>query len=310
MERLSDAATVSDARAMDRAAFQVHAGGDNDWAWRFVRPDGTVVADSARTYRTRDEAVTDIESEISGAAAAADVSTFERLALQVDERGDRYSWRMLDARRETVATSSGSHVERSGTVEAVEMIQGSADEATVFELSGATFQLRNVDDAWEWRLVDGERTPIMLGPGRYESRQVAETAIDDVKDVIETADVLDYEGAAFELYETAENRWKWQLVDENGTVMASSAGDYTTRDAAREALGAIRDELDDASILEIETAAFEIQEDEGWWRWRLIDEDGNPIAESVREYDSRREARESMEVLQEYAPDAMISVAE
>jgi len=122
-------------------------------------------------------------------------------------------------------------------------------------------------------------------------------------------EVVEVEDAAFEIYQD-DGRWRWQLIDAAENVMASGAQDYDSRGAVEDAIEDIRSELDDASIIDIERAAFELTESDGQWRWRLIDETGNPVATSLTAYDSRREARDAMEVLQDHGPDALTQVAE
>jgi uncharacterized protein YegP (UPF0339 family) len=313
MQRLEDATADPDARAMDSAIFQVYADESDAWRWRFVHPDGTVVADGTGEFGTRDEAVGAIEPDLRDTAAGADVFTIPSLAVQVDARGERFSWRVVDSDRDTVATSSRSHADRSAVVSEVDLFTEHAEEASVFELAEPSFLVEGGEDGWTWRLVGADREPIMFSTESYESREAAEDAIDDAQAVVADADVLDYEGAAFELVQFEDegvDRWRWQMVDEGGERMATGASDFATREEAGDAVEEVRRELDDASILKIESAAFELQEDEGYWSWRLIDENGNPIAHSLREYESRREAREAMETLQEHAPTAQTSVAE
>ena len=52
-------------------------------------------------------------------------------------------------------------------------------------------------------------------------------------------------------------------------------------------------------------ATFELYEDNrDEWRWRLRHDNGNIIADSGEGYSSRSAAREAIERMQEYAPDA------
>jgi uncharacterized protein YegP (UPF0339 family) len=182
-------------------------------------------------------------------------------------------------------------------------------ESTVFELKDYTFHIVHGDDGWDWELVDDEREPLMQSDETFETLEGARESIDHIQSIIEEAGIVDVEDAAFEIYQY-EDRWRWQLIDASENVMASGAQAYDTRDDVEEAIEEIRSELDDASIIDIERAAFELTESEGKWRWRLIDETGNPVATSLMEYDSRREARDAMEILQEYGPEALTQVAE
>ena len=59
----------------------------------------------------------------------------------------------------------------------------------------------------------------------------------------------------------------------------------------------------DASIIEIDEPVFEFLERDDGWVWRLLDENGEPIAESVQAHESRQAAREEMRTAKEYGPD-------
>lgn len=309
MDRLVESGVGTNVREMQGAIFQVYADDASEWHWRFVHEDGTIVADSDEAYATRDEAATALDSEIQPAAAAGDIDIVEELALQVDQRGERYTWRLIDSDRETVAASTRSYVDRSEVTRLLAEFQELSMEATVFELKGYTFHLTDSGDGWEWALVDDGRDAVMQSSTTFEDLDQARDSIDHIQSIVEEAGLIDVDDAAFEIYQQGD-RWRWQLIDEAETVMASGAQDYATRDDVEDAIEDIRSELDDASIIDIERAAFELTESDGQWQWRLIDETGNPVATSLEAYDSRREAREAMDVLKEYGPEALTQVAE
>ena len=309
MDRLVESGVDTNVREMEGAIFQVFADDASEWHWRFVHEDGTIVADSDGTFATRDEAATALESDIRPAAARGDVAVVESLALQVDQRGERYTWRIVDSDRETVAASTRSYVDRSEVTQLLSEFQELSMDATVFELTDYTFHLTEADDGWEWTLVDDARDAVMQSDGNFETLDAARQSIDHIQSIIEEAGLIDVEDAAFEIYQD-DGRWRWQLIDAAENVMASGAQDYDSRGAVEDAIEDIRSELDDASIIDIERAAFELTESDGQWRWRLIDETGNPVATSLTAYDSRREARDAMEVLQDHGPDALTQVAE
>jgi uncharacterized protein YegP (UPF0339 family) len=309
MDRLVESGVDTNVREMQGAIFQVYADDASAWHWRFVHEDGTIVADSADSYATRDEAATELQSSIQPAAANGDIQALEDLALQVDQRGDRYTWRIIDTDRETIAASTRSYVDRSEVTQLLAEFQELAMDSTVFELKDYTFHLVEEDNNWDWQLIDDSREPVMQSDEQFDNLEGARAAIDHIQSIIEDAGIVDVEDAAFEIYQY-EDRWRWQLIDASENVMASGAQEYDTRDDVEDAIEDIRSELDDASILDIQRAAFELTESDGAWNWRLIDETGNPVAESEVEYDSRREARDSMEILQEYGPEAITQVAE
>jgi uncharacterized protein YegP (UPF0339 family) len=309
MDRLVESGVDTNVREMESAIFQVYADDRSEWHWRFVNDDGTIVADSVESYATRDEAATELESSIQPAAAQGDIQVLEDLALQVDQRGDRYTWRIVDSDRETIAGSTRSYVDRSEVTQLLAEFQELAMDSTVFELKDYTFHIVQEDANWDWQLIDDSREPVMQSDETFNNLEGARGAIDHIQSIIEEASIVDVEDAAFEIYQY-EDRWRWQLIDASENVMASGAQDYQTREAVEAAIEDIRSELDDASILDIQRAAFELTEADGQWQWRLIDETGNPVAQSEQIYESRREARDAMEILQEYGPDAITQVAE
>jgi uncharacterized protein YegP (UPF0339 family) len=113
---------------------------------------------------------------------------------------------------------------------------------------------------------------------------------------------------AFELYE--DDGWGWRLVDEDRREIGTAASHYESREAAETALEDARDVFADASVLEIDSAAFEFHHTDGGWRWRLVNDHGEELAESLATFDSRAEAQEDLSTIKELGPDAWISTAE
>jgi hypothetical protein len=68
--------------------------------------------------------------------------------------------------------------------------------------------------------------------------------------------------------------------------------------------------IDDASVIEIDSAAFEFHHTGEGWRWRLVDERGTEIGESVASFESRAEAQAELTTVKQHGPDAWVSVAE
>lgn len=53
------------------------------------------------------------------------------------------------------------------------------------------------------------------------------------------------------------------------------------------------------------TSTFEIYQDEaGDWRWRLVHQNGNIIADSGEGYASKQKVRQGLQSVKENAPDA------
>jgi hypothetical protein len=143
----------------------------------------------------------------------------------------------------------------------------------------------------------------------YEDLASAREAVERVGGAAPDADFVDYDDAAFELYE-ADEGWTWRLVDEAGRALATAASTFDGREAAEADVDAARDEIDAASVIEIDSAAFEFHHTDAGWRWRLVDEHGTELGESVDAFESRAAAQEELSTVKELGPDAWVSVAE
>ncbi|MFC6767341.1 YegP family protein, partial [Natrinema soli] len=79
---------------------------------------------------------------------------------------------------------------------------------------------------------------------------------------------------------------------------------------AREALEDVRELIESASILEIDSVSFELHTAEDGWVWQLIDEYGTTMAKSTQTYANRTDAREAMNDVKAQAPDGWITFTE
>lgn len=301
----------ADRRVVGDGAFQLFERRDADpggWLWRFVAAEGDVVADGRRGHTTRDgveRAVAAVRDAVPGASSHEVTS----LAFVLDSDADGWRFRLLDADREPLATGSETYADADAAGETVERIERYAADAEVFELRQPVYRVRERESGdWEWQLVDRRRRPIASAPSAYADRQAAEAAIEPVREYAAAAGVLEYENAAFEVFES-DDGWHWRLVDEDGDELAVSTAAMADRDSVVDALDQVREAIADASILEIETSAFELHEGDTGWRWRLVDRHGDTVAESVTEYPTRSDAREGMNSLKDHGPEAGLVVA-
>ncbi len=300
--------SVSDVaeRTMSGAIFQVHADSDDAWWWRFVQPDGSILAEGPDSFGTRHE-VEDAVEALQEFAGTAPVETVGRLAVMLDP--DDWSWDLVDETREAVAVSTVTHDDRQSAVEAVESIQREATETTVYEIRDAAFDCYQSDEGWTWRLVDADHEEIAHAPETYDDLGPVEDAIDTVSGVASEAELVDYGEVAFELFQD-DDGWTWQLVDEDQSVLAVAATTYENRDEAEADVEDARQEIAEASVIEIDSAAFEFHHTGDGWRWRLVDGNGDELGESIQTFESRAEAQEELSTVKELGPDAWVSVAE
>lgn len=139
--------------------------------------------------------------------------------------------------------------------------------------------------------------------------------------------------AEFELYEDRRSEWRWRLRHRNGSIIADSGEGYSSKQKAKQGLETVRKNARGAPVeeeMQEETVGTEGEEgDEGvtsesafdaedgpknapddkpavraryelyedasdGWRWRLVHEDGDLLADSGEGYPSRSEARRSL----------------
>ena len=109
---------------------------------------------------------------------------------------------------------------------------------------------------------------------------------------------LDIDTLAFELHR--DDDWQWRLIDEDERTLAVSGSSYETRE---DAIERARDTVAGSSIIEIDEVAFEFHEQESGWGWRLVDEHGSPLVESVEPRETRQAAREEMLAVKDHTRD-------
>ncbi|SFC45175.1 protein of unknown function [Halobiforma haloterrestris] len=296
----------SDVRTMDRAAFQTYVA--EDWHWRFVLPSGDVVAVDDESYPTRDALVDDLDSIRRGATEARR-STIGDATIQLYRNGD-WAWRLLDRDREEIADGAVAYDDREAAIDHVDEWRDHAVDAPIFTIEDAAIRLEEGEDGWRWDLVDEERTVLASGETGAEDKDAALERVDEIRQLAPMAGRVDFDVASFELVADEDDRWRWRLIDEDGTPVATGTEAYDSSEAARAALDDARDLIENASILEIDSVSFELHTDEDGWVWRLVDEFGSTMAESTQTYENRTEAREAMNAVKSHAPDGWITFTE
>ncbi|MFO8116257.1 MAG: YegP family protein [Halorubrum sp.] len=111
--------------------------------------------------------------------------------------------------------------------------------------------------------------------------------------------------ATFELFEDAAEEWRWRLRHDTGNVVGDSGEGYASKSNAKRALARVREHVAAADYLRIDPTAFEVFRDAGGqWRWRLIHENGNVLADSGEGYSSRSKARQGLDSVRSNAAGA------
>jgi len=113
--------------------------------------------------------------------------------------------------------------------------------------------------------------------------------------------------ATFELFEDAGGEWRWRLRHDNGNIISDSGEGYASKSNAKRALGRVREHVAAADYLRVDPTAFEVFRNAGGeWRWRLIHENGNVLADSGEGYSSRSKARQGLDSVQSNAAEAAL----
>ncbi|TKX76173.1 DUF1508 domain-containing protein, partial [Halorubrum sp. SD626R] len=111
---------------------------------------------------------------------------------------------------------------------------------------------------------------------------------------------------------------RWRLVHQNGNIIADSGQGYASRSKAQQGLDSVRSNAGGAGLEfpddeEAEgragdgesKATFEAYEDRvGKWRWRLVHQNGNIIADSGQGYASRSKAQQGLDSVRSNAGGA------
>lgn len=299
----------ADVRTMDAPAFQTYTDGE-DWRWRFVLPENETVAASATAHPTRDDLHQSV-SELRDDATVASVFTVGELSVQL-QATDEWRFKLLDRDREVLADAEQSYETEDAVRGVVDDLRTDASDAPVFVQDAAMWVTQD-DDGWQWELLSADRESLATGPEARRSSSEVVDQLERVQRLAPEAGEVDFGVASFEVYPEDEGdapSWRWRLLDDGRTVVTEGATSYPSERAAREALDDVRDLIGGASILEIDSAAFELHAEDDGWRWKLVDDNGDPMATSTQVYETRVEAREAMNTVKDTAPDGWVNFAE
>jgi len=299
-DAVRDAAGEADVLALANVGFEVRET-DGGYSWRVVDETGTELGTAAATTDDRSATRSRID-EVRAAAADAPVLADPDPHFElVPEDGD-WHWR-FDSEGVVVATDAGAHDTREAAETAIGSIRDAADDAGVVEGTATAVELYR-DDGWRWRLVAADRTVIQRGTGAHASREAAEEAAERAAAVATAAELVEFEEAAFQLYEADGGDWRWRLIEEGGELLADSGEDYETREAAASGMTVLKENAPDADLLEIDDAAIELFREDGAWGWRVVDETGETVAEGPPRHDSKADAKSAAEEMREAFPEA------
>jgi uncharacterized protein YegP (UPF0339 family) len=194
-----------------------------------------------------------------------------------------------------------------------------ADEADLaaqlqtLKTSQARFELfEDRGGQFRWRLRHRNGNVIADSGEGYTQRHNARKGLQSVRRNALGAEVIEHESEAdvpeedeefepleeapsqgtFEVYEDEGGQHRWRLVHDNGNIIADSGEGYASERNVRRAIDSVKERVPPAVALRFDPAAFETYRDRGGdWRWRLVHENGNIIADGGEGYASHSNAR-------------------
>ena len=184
--------------------------------------------------------------------------------MYVDNAGE-YRWRLRHRNDNIIADSAQGYATRQSAQQGLSAVKRDGIGAAVVDLEPAEADVTDVDEG-----VEGADAPVF---------------VDDAESQ-----------ATFEVYEDAGGNYRWRLRHENGNILADSGQGYASDGGRDDAVERVRRYAESADYLHIDPAAFEVIQDQaGQYRWRLLHENGNILADSGQGYTSRQSARQGLD---------------
>ncbi|WP_144926083.1 HVO_2922 family protein [Halorubrum salsamenti] len=232
---------------------------------------------------TREELATaDSELEAARAETAALRESKARFEL-FEDAGGKPRWRLRHRNGNVIATAGQGYSSRGKAQQGLHSVRRNALGAGILRI--------------ETPVAEAEAIADDDGP------EPADAADPDVAVPSEDEEIASR--GTFELFEDAGGEWRWRLRHDNGNVISDSGEGYASKSNAKRALGRVREHAAAADYLQVDPTAFEMFRDAaGEWRWRLIHENGNVLADSGEGYSSRSKARQGLDSVRSNAAEA------
>jgi uncharacterized protein YegP (UPF0339 family) len=119
-----------------------------------------------------------------------------------EDRAGEWRWRLRHRNGNVIADSGEGYASRDGAVDAAERVRGHAPDADALDVGSAAFEIfEDSAGEWRWRLRHRNGNVIADSGEGYASRDGAEGAVENVREYMPEADLLDIGRAVFEAYE-------------------------------------------------------------------------------------------------------------
>ncbi|WP_418285542.1 HVO_2922 family protein [Halorubrum sp. DTA46] len=233
------------------------------------------------------------EERVEETEAAAEAARAEAAALHeskarfetFEDAGGKARWRLRHRNGNVIATAGQGYSSRGKAQQGLHSVRRNALGAGLLRI--------------ETSIAEADSVAADDGPEPDDAEEP------DVAIPIDDEDIAS--DATFELFEDAGGEWRWRLRHDNGNIIGDSGEGYASKSNAKRALSRVRDHVAAADYLRVDPAAFEVYRDKGGqWRWRLIHENGNVLADSGEGYSSRSKARQGLDSVRSNVTDAAV----
>jgi len=234
------------ADAESNATFEVYEDNAGEYRWRLVHDNGNVIADPGEGYSRR-SGVTEAVERIQQVAGEADTLEYEPAAFELyADAADEWRWRLRHRNGRILADSGEGYASRRNAKDGIESVRNHVGDAENFEV----YEDRGGD--YRWRLVASNGELIADSGQGYSRKNRAQDAVDRVADYAPEADTLDYEPAAYEVFQDNAEEWRWRLRHRNGQILADSGEGYASKQKARQGMQSVMSNAPGADVEELE----------------------------------------------------------
>ncbi|AGN01335.1 hypothetical protein L593_06940 [Salinarchaeum sp. Harcht-Bsk1] len=245
----TDEAAVNDEATDDASAdatFEVYEDNVGEYRWRLRHSNGNVIADPGEGYSRR-SAVNEAVERIKRVASEADTLEYEPAAFELyADAADEWRWRLRHRNGRILADSGEGYASRRNAKDGVESVRkhvADPENVEVYEDNAGDYR---------WRLTASNGELIADSGQGYSRESRAQDAVERVSEYAPEADTLDYEPAAYEVFQDNAEEWRWRLRHRNGQILADSGEGYASKQKARQGMHSVMNNAPAAEIEELE----------------------------------------------------------
>ena len=257
-----------------------------------------------------------------GGRSAKDIKAELAAEQEARERAETETATERDARESAEATAEAERQAREAVEDEISRIRDSQSQFELYEDKAGEYR---------WRLRHRNTNVIATSGEGYSARRKAQQGlagvkrdaygasvvdlermdveVDDAADATEGEDAVEYapdveSQATFEQYEDNAGEYRWRLRHDNGEIIGDGGEGYSSKRNLDDAVERVRHYVTPADYLAVDPVAFELYTDNAHeWRWRLVHENGQTLADGGEGYSSRSKAQQGIKSVRTNAPD-------